>query len=176
MPKITIQIPDGEEAVYEFDEEQVNVGRNASNDIAIPHDSMSGSHATLTLNQDGSYTLTDQGSTNGSFVNGEQVVERVLADGADILFGQVGAIYSHPEMSNVSLDSMEEYAEEPAAAEESFINQPLEASGRPANYGSISPFPKSAEKADPVAKAALGLGLLAIAAAIGLVAIVFLKL
>lgn len=175
MPKITIQIPDGEEAVYEFDEAQLTVGRNEGNDIVIPHDSMSGTHAALTLQEDGSYVLSDQGSTNGTFIDGEQIVERVLTDGADILFGQVGAVYAHPEMADVSLEEFEEPVEE-AAAEPSFVNQPLEQTGRPANFHSISPFPKQKPKSDPVSSLAVALCLLSLAAAVGLVAIVFLKL
>ena len=56
----------------------------------------------------GTYTLADNGSTNGTFVNGEQIVERVLLDGVDILFGQVGAVYSHPEIAELGFDEMEE--------------------------------------------------------------------
>lgn len=172
MPKLTIQIPEGEEAVYEFDEPQLTIGRNAANDIVIEHDSMSGTHAQLVMNEDGTYTLADNGSTNGTFVNGEQIVEKVLLDGSDVLFGQVGAAFSHPEIANFAAEDEAEYVEvpEPAAA---FSGQPLETMGRPANFTNVSPFPKKKKTSDPVATVAMALGFVAIVCAVALVGVVF---
>lgn len=170
MPKLTIQIPDIEEQVYEFDEAQLTVGRNEGNDIIIDHDSMSGTHAQLVLNEDGTYTLADNGSTNGTFVNGEQIVERVLPDGVDILFGQVGAVYSHPEIAELGFS---EHEQEDAGDDTSWVSQPLETSGRPANFQSISPFPKKKKVSDPVATTAKMLSFLAIVCSVALVGAVF---
>jgi transcriptional regulator with AAA-type ATPase domain len=48
--------------------------------IGVPGRSMSGRHATLTRTEQG-FCLKDQGSTNGSFVNGVATQETLLADG-----------------------------------------------------------------------------------------------
>ena len=48
------------------------VGRSSKADIQIDHESISRNHAKL-INRDGKVTLEDLGSTNGSYVNDEQV-------------------------------------------------------------------------------------------------------
>ena len=172
MPRLTVQIPDAEEAVYEFDDPQLTVGRNPANDIAIDHSSLSGTHAQLVLNEDGTYTLADNGSTNGTFLNGEQVVEAVLYDGAEILFGQVGAYFNHPGVEGGVAESFEPAS---SAAPE-YVAEPLETIGRPSNFQSVSPFPKKKVVKDSVGGLVKLVGFGVFAVAIGLVALVVLKL
>ena len=52
---------------------------------------MSREHAEI-ANEDGRYTLRDRGSRYGTFVNGEQVTERVLQAGDRIRLGRTDAI------------------------------------------------------------------------------------
>ena len=49
-------------------------------------------HAVLKLDEHGSTTIIDLNSTNGTFVNGEQVTQRVLKDGDEIDFGREGFV------------------------------------------------------------------------------------
>ena len=60
--------------------QQVTIGRSKSNDIPLPDDTeASRNHAKIVPNGD-EYLLTDLNSTNGTFVNGEQIVsQRALA-------------------------------------------------------------------------------------------------
>ena len=52
------------------------IGRAAENAVALPQDSaVSRRHASR---RGGRYTLRDEGSANGTFVNGMRVTERVL--------------------------------------------------------------------------------------------------
>ncbi len=61
------------ELAFEFDQTRVLIGRSASADVRLPHAAVSESHAALRL--DGSvYALTDEGSTNGTRVNGVRLV------------------------------------------------------------------------------------------------------
>ncbi len=52
---------------------QVTIGRDPSNTVVMGHQDVSSRHASLTRNPDGSVTLTDNNSTNGTFVNGMKV-------------------------------------------------------------------------------------------------------
>jgi len=56
----------------EFTKPEVTIGRRPTNDVILPDDGVSGSHARL-LVTGRTLTLVDQGSTNGTFVAGERL-------------------------------------------------------------------------------------------------------
>jgi pSer/pThr/pTyr-binding forkhead associated (FHA) protein len=59
----------------------VNIGRAEYNDIVIPDESVSTMHAKLQRREE-IWVLTDNGSTNGTFVDGERLSgEAVLSPG-----------------------------------------------------------------------------------------------
>ena len=67
----------------------VNIGRADYNDLVIPDPSVSTSHAKL-QRREGVWVLLDLDSTNGTFVDGEQVKgDAPLAPGASVRFGEV---------------------------------------------------------------------------------------
>ncbi len=71
----------------------VNVGRAEYNDVVVPDPSVSSAHAKVQL-REGIWILVDLGSTNGTFVDGEQVSDEApLAPGAMIRFGEVSAVF-----------------------------------------------------------------------------------
>ena len=71
----------------------VNIGRGDYNDLVIPEPSVSASHAKL-ARREGIWILTDLGSTNGTFVDGERVTEETpLGPGATIRFGEVATLF-----------------------------------------------------------------------------------
>ena len=49
-------------------------------------------HAVIKIDEHGGTTIIDLDSTNGTFVNGEQVTQRVLKDGDEIDFGREGFV------------------------------------------------------------------------------------
>ena len=63
------------------------VGRSRDNDIFIVDPSVSRSHAVLDV-RNGELVVRDNGSTNGTFVNGERVQLRTLKDGDIVAFGK----------------------------------------------------------------------------------------
>lgn len=71
----------------------VNIGRGDYNDLVIPEASVSASHAKL-QRREGIWVLTDLGSTNGTFVDGERVTDETpLGPGAAIRFGEVTTLF-----------------------------------------------------------------------------------
>jgi pSer/pThr/pTyr-binding forkhead associated (FHA) protein len=71
----------------------VNVGRAEYNDIVLPDDSVSTTHAKL-QRREGIWVVVDLDSTNGTLVDGERVSgEAPLAPGAFVRFGEVQVIF-----------------------------------------------------------------------------------
>ncbi|MHB9035232.1 MAG: FHA domain-containing protein [Armatimonadota bacterium] len=63
------------------------IGREATNQIALTSDSTaSRRHATIT-SANGEYTIRDEGSSNGTFVNGARITEQKLTPGDEIQIG-----------------------------------------------------------------------------------------
>ena len=76
----------------------VNVGRAEYNDIVLSDPSVSTVHAKLQRREE-LWILTDQGSTNGTWVDGERVAdEAVLTPGASIRFGEVKVLFDPAEL------------------------------------------------------------------------------
>lgn len=66
------------------------IGRGPENSLVLPEPSVSRRHALLDVAEDGRISLTDQGSTNGTFVNGRRLASRetvVLNDGDRLRIG-----------------------------------------------------------------------------------------
>ena len=72
----------------EIDRERVLVGRDPACEVVIDDKSVSRRHAALERRGSG-FVVVDQGSANGSFVNGEQVSEASLYDGQELRLGMV---------------------------------------------------------------------------------------
>ncbi len=71
----------------------VNIGRADYNDLVVPDPSVSTSHAKL-QRREGVWVLADLDSTNGTFVDGEQVKgEAPLAPGATVRLGDVQLVF-----------------------------------------------------------------------------------
>ncbi len=71
----------------------VNIGRADYNDIVFPDESVSTTHAKL-QRREGVWVLVDLDSTNGTFIDGDQVKgEAPLAPGATVRFGDVSTVF-----------------------------------------------------------------------------------
>jgi len=71
----------------------VNIGRADYNDLVFPDESVSTAHAKL-QRREGVWVLVDLGSTNGTFVDGDQIQgEAPLAPGATVRFGEISAVF-----------------------------------------------------------------------------------
>ncbi len=90
--EIHLAAANGESRVVPIESPRFTIGRGAENSLCVQSTVVSRSHAEL-IRVGANYLLRDLGSTNGSFVNGDRVTERMLNDGDTLRFGSGG-----PEM------------------------------------------------------------------------------
>lgn len=89
--KITILSEQMRGASFTLTNEQYSIGRSDSADVCIPDPTISGHHCTLIQIEEDVYSARDEGSTNGTRINGEKVSgEAVLLKHGDLL--QVGGV------------------------------------------------------------------------------------
>ena len=82
---------------YELTRPEIIIGRHPNVDISIPSPAVSRLHARLTREGEG-YFLEDLGSSNGTFLNSERLLERrLLKAGDQVRFGQaINLTYEAP--------------------------------------------------------------------------------
>ena len=92
MPKLHILSPVSLAATIELTESLITIGRTPENSICIQDTNVSRRHGILVRDGD-NYQLHDFKSSNGTFVNGEQIMAAKLKDGVSIRFGSVELRY-----------------------------------------------------------------------------------
>ena len=155
--RLTVYFPEDSPTTHEVVGEKLTIGRLVGNDVALDEASVSSRHAEVVLQDGGTAVLRDLDSTNGTFLNGEQVTgEHPLVEGDEIYFGSVRSVFM--EQSSPA-PAVEVALEQPAA-------QPsvdFSGGGRPDNFRPLSPFPAAVKGRDMLALLAwssLGLGVL----------------
>ena len=89
MPRLIIERPGAQPRLYELkDGSTIHIGRAASNDITLPHSSISRSHALLEGKHD-AWVIKDQHSANGVLVNGARIDRAELKSGDVIGLGDI---------------------------------------------------------------------------------------
>lgn len=94
--KVTVHFIKGSKVgqVQDFEEERISIGRNPHNTMAFDpliDIDVSGDHAQFLVGPDGRLTLTDLGSTNGTFLNGQKIGGTVpLPPDSIVQFGRGG--------------------------------------------------------------------------------------
>ncbi|MGC8917179.1 MAG: FHA domain-containing protein [Thermoanaerobaculum sp.] len=89
MPRLLVQTPEGVTQEFQLKAQVTTIGRSPRNDICIAEASVSRQHAEIFLSARG-YSIRDLGSNNGVFVNGQKVLEQLLASGDVIELGAPG--------------------------------------------------------------------------------------
>ena len=91
---------------FPLTKETYSLGRAESCDICIPDSTISGHHCTLIQGEDNTYSLRDEGSTNGTRINGEHVEEGVevkLNNGDIFQVGGIELLYDSGENTHVEI-------------------------------------------------------------------------
>jgi sigma-B regulation protein RsbU (phosphoserine phosphatase) len=103
MPRLFVYPKKGDSFWYTLKGEKVLIGRSEDNDLALPDPFSSGHHAVVSP-VDAGYILRDNGSKNGTFLNGKKVQgETELKRGDEILVGSTRIIYDKELSSNVEV-------------------------------------------------------------------------
>ena len=157
--RLTVYFPDDNPAIQNWTGESLSIGRLADNDVSIDDDSISSRHAEIS-GVEGATVLRDLDSTNGTFLNREQITgEHPLVEGDEIYFGGVRTVFMEP--SGAEMDEAE--VAEVATPDQDFVPDAGEG-GHPDGFRPLSPLPPEAKKRDTLALAAwgsLGLGVAA---------------
>lgn len=91
---LTVQAGGGRGTIYDLPMEDVIIGRDASNYVSVNDGKVSSKHFKLVYGGNGSWSVIDLGSTNGTYVNGQPVGGQVpLADGDSIKIGDTVLVY-----------------------------------------------------------------------------------
>jgi predicted component of type VI protein secretion system len=128
----------------------ITIGREAGNTIVINDAEVSRKHSQLTL-QGGKYVLTDIGSTNGTFVNGQRITgSHVLVPGEVISLGeQINLLFESlaqidPNATMLSSSARLAVAPKPSAPPPAPAPQPVQSVGY-AGHVPAGPEPGMAE-------------------------------
>ncbi len=90
MPLVTLLVIQGPDQGqrYEFTQDEITLGRGAVNDIQLHDTESSRRHAFLRWTETDGWRITDEGSSNGTFVNGTMIRKRTMKDGDQIQIGR----------------------------------------------------------------------------------------
>ena len=160
---LTVSLKGREVQTRRFDQDQVVIGRDSKADIRLDNAGVSRMHA-LIRRTDDQYLLVDQGSSNGTSLQGQRVAERRILDGDRIQIGKFEiAVALVSDAAPINLRIREQSA------------QPsLVPPGSTVRVGDANEARKPAAAAQPLNTntAALTLGVLAIALVLVIAAIV----
>ncbi len=155
MSQLQIFLSEDNQITQDLNEEKVTVGRLADNTLPIDDASVSSHHAEIFFEGD-KYHLHDLGSTNGTFVNGEQVTDAILQQGDEVRFGRIEAVFSAEEEGALSQPLPESQTATATVATQS---------SRPGNFVRSSPVSSNANQKDLVGSALYALAALGILSA-----------
>lgn len=82
---ITIFEKGGQEQEWQFDKEEVSIGRVQGNDIILAKGNISKRHARI-VHKDGKFILVDLRSTNGTYVNGRKIASPIVVTQQDKIY------------------------------------------------------------------------------------------
>jgi len=103
MATLYVYPKQGEGFSFPLRDKQVTLGRSADNDIPIPDPFSSGHHALIVPSETG-YAVRDNGSKNGTFVNGKKVMALTeLKEGDEILIGSVRILFDKALKTNIEV-------------------------------------------------------------------------
>ena len=100
--KLVIESKAGEPSAFEFNQDEITLGRVMDNDITINDKSVSRHHVKIILNQ-GTAELVDLDSSNGTELNGKQIKTAPLHDQDVFNIGNIPVQFICPEAGSGSV-------------------------------------------------------------------------
>ncbi len=88
MPRLNIRCDEVPVRSYELKAGVNRLGRSAKNDLQLDHPTVSTHHCEIVLG-DGDIVVRDCGSTNGTYIDAEQISEQALQEGQSLHVGEV---------------------------------------------------------------------------------------
>ena len=113
MARLLIKTAGLENRILELQLGVNRVGRDPDCEICIDHSTVSSVHCELALSNDGVY-IHDCNSTNGTFVNGEPVMEAWLDAGQEVRLGDVKLLVESTDI-NIAIPKFERDRPKPPA-------------------------------------------------------------
>jgi len=107
MASLVFSDGSGRQVVYPLDKEKVTIGRSTDSDIVSLDLRVSRHHASIGRSTSGGWTVKDEGSSLGVYVNQRRVSEAALCDGDVIRIGD--SVYSFLEMPSRPLERLSEF-------------------------------------------------------------------
>ena len=74
--------------IFEIRKDRLTIGRSRESDIFLEDLAVSRLHTSVSRDESGRFLLRDEGSANGTYVNGQRVSEQVLEEGDEVQVGQ----------------------------------------------------------------------------------------
>ena len=99
MPQLNILTGDGQESIYVLEKDLLSIGRSMDSDIVLSDHTISRKHAHIKKTTEG-YVIIDQGSHNGTAVNGRPIQDADLNDGDILLIADVEFTFALQNTSN----------------------------------------------------------------------------
>lgn len=156
VPKLVVQLADGKEVHHHLAGTEMTIGRDPSNKICLSDHFVSKFHAKLTKSgPGGSWVLTDLGSANKTYVNGETITEATVKPGDAIRFASVQCRFV-PPATREEREAAARPAPKPAPAPEPAAVEappPAPAASRPQPPAPPPPLPLPSPVSAPRAKA-----------------------
>lgn len=73
--------------IFELTSDSAVIGRDAGNSVALPNDTTASRRHAVIARSNGDFTISDQGSSNGTFVNGSKITQQKLTPGDEVQIG-----------------------------------------------------------------------------------------
>src|SRR4030043_732610 len=103
MPRLFVYPKKGDSFWHTLKREKILIGRSEDNDLPLPDPFSSGHHAIIAPADNG-FCVRDNGSKNGTFLNGKKVQGEIeLKRGDEILIGSTRLIHDKELSSNVEV-------------------------------------------------------------------------
>jgi serine phosphatase RsbU (regulator of sigma subunit) len=101
-------VQNGEQRTLSIDHTPFTVGRKVDKDVVVADPRVSRDHAII-VSENGKFTVVDQGSKHGTYVNGERVDRKDLERNDRLEFGVRDVVYAVFNPSNVASNTAREF-------------------------------------------------------------------